>query len=70
MHLLSSLLVHTMGKLCKTNWACLVSLNTPLYLFSIQLNVLYWLGITEEHHLLNDVHLVLDINGFMKSSII
>lgn len=44
--------------------------RTPLYLFSVQLNVLHWLGITEEHHLLNDVHLVVDINGFMKSPII
>lgn len=46
------------------------SLNSLLYLFSVQLNVLHWLGITKEHHLLNDVHLIFDINGFMKSPIV
>lgn len=46
------------------------SLSTLPYLVSVQLYVLHWLGITEEHHLLNDVHLVVDIDGFMKSPII
>lgn len=32
--------------------------------------MLHWLGITEEHHLLDDVHLVVDINGFVNSPII
>lgn len=41
-----------------------------LYLLRVQLNVLHWLGIKEKHHLLNDVHLVVHINGFVKSPII
>lgn len=43
---------------------------SALYLFSVQLHVLHRLGITEEHQLLDNVHLVVDINGFMKPSII
>lgn len=46
------------------------SLSTPPYLFSVQLHVLHWLEIMEEHHFLNDVHLIVNINGFMKSPVI
>lgn len=69
MPLLRLLLVHTMPKLYKTSWGGF-PLSTPLYLFSVQLNALHRLTVTEDHHLLNDVHLVVDINGFMKSPII
>lgn len=41
-----------------------------LYLFRVQFNVLYRLGVSEKHNLFNDVHLVVDINGFVESSII
>lgn len=41
-----------------------------LYLSSIELDVLHRLGAAEKHHLLYDVHLLVDINGFVKSPII
>lgn len=41
-----------------------------VYLFGVQLNVLHRLRVTEEHHLFNNVHLLVDVNGFMKSPII
>lgn len=48
-----------------------VFVSEPLrYLLSVQLNVLHLLGITEKNHLLNYVHLVFDINGFVEPPII
>lgn len=41
-----------------------------LYLFRVQFNVLYRLGVSEKHNLFNDVHLVVDINGFVESPVI
>lgn len=41
-----------------------------LYLSSIELDVLHRLGAAEKHHLFYDVHLLVDINGFVKSPII
>lgn len=40
------------------------------YLLSVQLNVLHLLGILEKNHLLDYVHLVFDINGFVEFPII
>lgn len=40
------------------------------YLFSVQLDALHRLAILEEHHLLNDVHLVVDVDGFLESAVI
>lgn len=47
-----------------------LKLHFFLYLSSVELDVLHRLGAAEKHHLFYDVHLLVDINSFVKSAII
>lgn len=41
-----------------------------IYPLRIKLDVLHWLRLSEQNHLLNNVHLIVGIDGLMELSII
>lgn len=72
MGLQSRLLVYFMSPVKQSGLFAFLKLHLFffLYLSSIELDVLHRLGAAEKHHLFYDVHLLVDVNGFVKSPII